>query len=53
MSVFSIEDCPNCGLKTKRAFHQGDYVFKDGSECAKCKHITRISMIFGESMKPQ
>ena len=31
-NVYTIEECPACGQKTKRAFQSGDYVkaeFKD------------------------
>ena len=48
MPVFTVEDCSNCGTKTKRAFRIGDYVFKEGAECAKCHSKTLISMIFAE-----
>lgn len=48
MPVFTVEDCSNCGTKTKRAFKLGDYVYKEGGECAKCHSKTLISMIFAE-----
>ncbi|MGQ9468400.1 MAG: hypothetical protein ACUVTD_01005 [Nitrososphaerales archaeon] len=46
--VFTVEECGSCGLKTKRAFQPGDYVYKDGGECTKCKGKTRITMIYSE-----
>ncbi len=51
MPVFTVEDCPSCGTKTKRAFKIGDYVYKDGSECAKCHAKTIISMVFAEQIQ--
>ncbi len=47
-TVFVVEECSSCGLKTKRDFQSGDYVFKEGRECAKCKGKTKINMIFRE-----
>jgi len=52
MPVFTIEECPNCGTKTKRAFKLGDYVYKDGGECPKCHSKTVISMIYCELVQP-
>lgn len=48
MPVFTVEDCQSCGTKTKRAFKMGDYVYREGGECAKCHGKTLISMIFAE-----
>ena len=53
MQVFTVEECPNCNTKTKRAFKIGDYVYKDGSECAKCHGKTLITMVFAEQMQPK
>jgi len=50
--VYSIEECPVCGQKTKRAFAVGDYVTKDGGKCTKCSNPTRISLVYAESSKP-
>jgi len=50
MQVFTIEECTSCGVKVKRAFKLGDYVFKDGAECPKCKAKTIITMIFAEQI---
>ncbi len=46
--VFTIEECPACGQKTKRAFQLGDYVTKDGGKCPKCGNTMRITMIYAE-----
>lgn len=48
--VFTVEDCPQCGTKTKRSFRLGDYVYKEGGDCAKCHSKTWISMIFTEAL---
>ncbi len=50
--VYSIEECPVCGQKTKRAFVVGDYVTKEGAKCAKCGNPTKVSLIYAESTKP-
>ena len=50
--VYTIEECPVCGQKTKRAFAVGDYVTKDGSKCAKCSNQTRVSLVYAEGSKP-
>ncbi len=50
--VYTIEECPACGQKTKRAFAVGDYVTKDGAKCTKCSNQTRVSLVYGESAKP-
>lgn len=52
MTVFTIEECESCSLKTKRQFKDGDYVFKDGGECSHCKSShTRISLILAEPVR--
>jgi len=50
--VYSVEECPVCGQKTKRAFAVGDYVTKDGSKCPKCGNQARVSLVYAESTKP-
>jgi len=50
--VYTIEECPACGQKTKRAFAVGDYVTKDGAKCTKCSNQTQISLVYAESSKP-
>lgn len=49
--VYSIETCPVCGQKSKRAFAVGDYVTKDGAKCAKCGNPTKVSLIYAETTK--
>lgn len=46
--VFTIEECPACGQKTKRPFQLGDYVTKDGGKCSKCGNTTKITLIYAE-----
>lgn len=47
-TVYTIEECPACGQKTKRAFQVGDYVTKDGAACSKCGNVTKITLIYAE-----
>ncbi len=47
--VYTIEECPACGQKTKRAFQLGDYVTKDGGKCTKCSGQTKITAIYAEA----
>jgi rRNA maturation protein Nop10 len=54
LSVFTIEECPACGQKTKRAFQVGDYITKDGANCSKCGNATKITLIYAEpTVKPK
>jgi rRNA maturation protein Nop10 len=46
--VYTIEECPVDGQKTKRAFQLGDYVTKEGAKCSKCGNPTKITMIYAE-----
>lgn len=50
--VYSIEECPVCGQKTKRAFAVGDYVTKEGAKCTKCSNSTKVSLVYAEGTKP-
>jgi len=47
-NVYTIEECPACGQKTKRAFQLGDYITKDGANCSKCGNATKITLIYAE-----
>jgi hypothetical protein len=49
--VYSVEECPVDGQKTKRAFQVGDYVTKEGAKCTKCGNATRVTLVFAESTK--
>jgi transcription elongation factor Elf1 len=51
--VYSIEECPVCNQKTKRAFQVGDFVTKEGAKCSKCGNSTRISLVFAEPAPKQ
>jgi uncharacterized protein (UPF0212 family) len=50
--VYTIEECPVCGQKTKRAFAVGDYVTKEGTKCTKCSNQTRVALVYAEGSKP-
>jgi len=47
-NVYTIEECPACGQKTKRAFQLADYITKDGANCSKCGNVTKITLIYAE-----
>ncbi|HUH99584.1 MAG TPA: hypothetical protein VLY65_00945 [Nitrososphaerales archaeon] len=47
-NVYTIEECPACGQKTKRAFQVGDYITKDGAKCSKCGNATKMTLIYAE-----
>ncbi|MEM4312387.1 MAG: hypothetical protein QXX95_08370 [Nitrososphaerales archaeon] len=49
--VYIVEECLNCGLKSKRLFKEGDYVFKRVSKCIKCNFDVIISAIYAETQK--
>ena len=51
--VYTIEECPACGQKTKRAFQVGDYITKDGAKCTKCGNATRVSLVYAEPATQQ
>ena len=46
--VYSIEECPACGQKTKRAFQVGDFITKEAAKCTKCGDTTRINLVYAE-----
>jgi rRNA maturation protein Nop10 len=46
--VYTIEECPVDGQKTKRPFQVGDFVTKEGGKCSKCGNPTKITLIYGE-----
>jgi hypothetical protein len=50
LSVYTIEECPACGQKTKRGFQAGDYITKDGANCTKCGNVTKITLIYAEPL---
>jgi rRNA maturation protein Nop10 len=53
-TVYTIEECPACGQKTKRAFQVGDYITKEGAKCSKCGNVTKITLIYAEPVvKPK
>ena len=49
--VYTIEECPVCGQKTKRAFQVGDFVTKESVPCTKCGNTTRVSLVYAEPSK--
>ena len=51
--VYTIEECPACGQKTKRAFQVGDYITKEALKCTKCSNPTRVSLVYAEPSTKQ
>jgi ribosomal protein L32 len=49
--IVTVEECSSCGLKMKRPFQFGDYIFKEGSKCQKCGSKTMINAIYKEELK--
>ena len=48
---FTVEKCTSCNKEVKRKFIDGDFIFKESSECTSCKGKLQISKIFGEVIK--
>lgn len=48
LTIFSVEECTSCHERVKRPFQNGDYVYKEAGECAKCKGRMRVIMVYGE-----
>ena len=48
---FTIEQCESCHKELKRKPIDGDFIFKETSQCNSCKGKLRISKIFGEIIK--
>ncbi|MCS7116398.1 MAG: hypothetical protein RMJ31_01485 [Nitrososphaerota archaeon] len=46
--VYTIEECIQCGLKSKRLFQEGDYVYKRSGQCGKCNGTMMITYIYTE-----
>lgn len=46
--ILTTIDCRSCNEKTTREFKRGDYVYKDGEPCAKCKNLGMIVAIYRE-----
>jgi len=48
LHVYAIEECLNCGQKTKRDFKVGDYIMEEAGICGKCQGRKTIIQIYGE-----
>jgi hypothetical protein len=46
--IVTVVECKACGYKNSRAFQRGDYIFKEGEACDKCKGKTLITAIYRE-----
>lgn len=47
-AIVTVVECKACGYKNNRAFQRGDYIFKEGEACDKCKGKTLITAIYRE-----
>jgi hypothetical protein len=47
--VYTVEECPKCGLKNKRLFTQGDFIIKEVGKCPRCSAPMSISAIYAEA----
>ena len=45
---YTVEKCNSCNAETKRKFTEGDYVFKNASQCKSCDGKMIIEKIYGE-----
>jgi NAD-dependent SIR2 family protein deacetylase len=50
LHVYTIEECGNCGQKTKRDFKVGDYIMAEAGTCEKCQGKKAITLIYGEKI---
>ena len=48
---YTVVQCESCHKESKRKFEEGDYIFKETSQCNSCKGKSKISKIFGEILK--
>lgn len=49
--ILTTIECGKCGLKSVRAFADGDYVFKTSEKCQKCDEPMLITAIYTEEEK--
>ncbi len=49
--VVTTIECQSCHQKTIREFQRGDYIFKEGEPCPKCKDRSLITAIYREVME--
>jgi hypothetical protein len=47
-TIFTENTCQTCNQKTKKAFEDGDYVYKPGSTCKACSGTEMITAIYGQ-----
>ena len=48
---FTVEECQSCKKQSKRKFKEGDYLFKESTNCHSCQGKTIVVKIFGEIIK--
>jgi rRNA maturation protein Nop10 len=47
--IYTVEECPKCGLKNKRLFTLGDFIIKEVGKCPRCGTTMSISAIYAEA----
>ena len=50
VNAYTLQQCNSCKEQSKRKFSEGDYVFKEISNCSSCDGQIVITKIFGESL---
>ena len=50
VTAYTIQQCNSCKEQSKRKFSDGDYVFKEISQCSSCNGQITVTKIFGESL---
>ena len=50
VTAYTIQQCHSCKEQSKRKFSDGDYVFKEISNCPSCDGQIMVAKIFGESL---
>jgi len=48
---FTVEKCDKCNKEHKRKFSEGDYLFKQVSDCSSCVGSMVIEKIFSETLE--
>ena len=50
VTAYTLQQCSSCKEQSKRKFSDGDYVFKEISNCSSCDGQIIVTKIFGESL---
>ena len=50
VTAYTLLQCNSCQEQSKQKFSDGDYVFKEISNCSSCDGQIIITRIYGESL---